>query len=304
MLYRNLLASRWVRRDRVPPSTKLPIRIGLTQRNLENGPNYLRDIADPHSHNFGKHWTAEQVIDAFKPAQDTVDAVRSWLVDAGFSNRSITHTQNQAWLAFDATVNQMEELLHTEFWEFQDHHTGSIAPACDRYHIPRHVQKHIDYITPGIRLLPPLHSPPKHMNRGLADNHSTESGHNHTEVYGEWAFPPSWIEVTDPKSNLEVCNQTITPACISALYDIPPAHLADPSNSMGIFQTSMQMWDQPDLDNFFDWYTDIPDGTHPVNKLVDGAVATSNISTAGPEVMLDLEIAYPIGMLPSSLQQT
>jgi hypothetical protein len=62
---------------------------------------------------------------------------------------------------------------------------------------------------------------------------------------------------------------------------------------MGIFEAELQFWDQVDLDLFFANLTHgrIPNGTHPEDNLVDGGVAvTTNISAAGGEAMLDLEV--------------
>lgn len=39
----------------------LPVRIGLTQSNLDSGYDLLLDVADPTSKNYGKHWTHTQV---------------------------------------------------------------------------------------------------------------------------------------------------------------------------------------------------------------------------------------------------
>lgn len=45
-----------VRRD-----TILPVAIALKQSNLENGYDYLMEVAHPDSPKYGQHWTAEQV---------------------------------------------------------------------------------------------------------------------------------------------------------------------------------------------------------------------------------------------------
>lgn len=65
---------------------------------------------------------------------------------------------------------------------------------------------------------------------------------------------------------------------------------------MGMYQTNNQFWDQPDLDNFFHYFSPrIPNGTHPLEQLIDGGIATTtNLSNTGMESMLDIEIAYPI----------
>lgn len=153
---RESTSSRWIKRDRVKSHAKMPVRIGLAQSNLDNAHDYLMDVSMPSSPNFGKHWSSEEVIEAFKPSDDTVETVRQWLIKAGISAKQITHSDNKAWLAFDASAKQMESLLHTEYHEYEDIRTGGVLPACDRYHVPKHVQEHIDYITPGIKLMAPL----------------------------------------------------------------------------------------------------------------------------------------------------
>lgn len=40
----------------------LPLSIALTQSNLENSQDFLMDVSDPHSPNYGKHLTAQKVI--------------------------------------------------------------------------------------------------------------------------------------------------------------------------------------------------------------------------------------------------
>jgi tripeptidyl-peptidase-1 len=41
---RGTLHPRWTKRDRVEPHKLLPMRVGLTQTNLENGYDYLMDV--------------------------------------------------------------------------------------------------------------------------------------------------------------------------------------------------------------------------------------------------------------------
>lgn len=155
---RNFTSHRWIKRDRVKPHMKLPVRIGLSQNNMDKAHDYLMDVSHPSSPNFGKHWSPEEVIEAFKPSDEAVDTVRQWLVDAGIPFKKISHSDNRAWFAFEASTQQMESLLHTVYHEYEDSKTGGVMPACDRYHVPKHVQPYIDYITPGIKLMAPLNS--------------------------------------------------------------------------------------------------------------------------------------------------
>ena len=41
--------------------TILPMRIGLTQNNLQDGYDLLMDVSHPTSKNYGKHWSAQKV---------------------------------------------------------------------------------------------------------------------------------------------------------------------------------------------------------------------------------------------------
>jgi tripeptidyl-peptidase-1 len=69
----------------------------------------------------------------FSPDQKTVDVVKEWLMDFGIDGSRITHSDNRGWLAFDATTQEAEDLLHTEYHVFEHSDTGHVTPACDRY---------------------------------------------------------------------------------------------------------------------------------------------------------------------------
>lgn len=73
----------WTKRDRAHADQILPIRIGLQQRNLHLADEYLSDISDPRSPNFGKHWSAEKVAKTFAPSQEATGGVTKWLQDSG-----------------------------------------------------------------------------------------------------------------------------------------------------------------------------------------------------------------------------
>ena len=279
---------RWVKNARLHPRSVLPVRIGLTQSNLESAEDYLMGVSHPESENYGKHWSSEQVTDAFKPSDDTVEAVRQWLVNHGIAPSRILHSGNKQWVGFDATREEAESLLQTEYHEYHDAHTGNVQAACEEYSVPAHIREHIDYITPGIKLLAP-------SGRGYKREEIVKRGVMHNA--------PGNIKVDIPAANpnatdLSSCDVTITPACIRALYSIPERKTPpQKGNSMGIFESQNQYYYQPDLDSFFSNYaSNIPNGTHPIPVSIDGGYAGSapNASAAGGEANLDFELAYPI----------
>ena len=249
--------------------------------------------SDPSSPNYAKYWTPEEVVEAFKPSDNTVDTVREWLTSAGIDDSSITVTENKAWLAFYATTSQAEELLHTEYFEHEDKVSGGVMPACDQYHVPHHIAEHVDYITPGVKLLAPVESMTRHggdLKRSL-DTKAKRTAAGRVKLLDLSASAPH------NASDLSICDETITPACVAALYQIPKANLTPSAkNHLGIFESELQYWTQVDLDTFFtNFTTHIPNGTHPISRLIDGGVAsTRNLTEAGGETLLDLQLAYPI----------
>lgn len=67
---RNTTPRRWERGVRVHPDAILPLKIGLTQSNLDDGYDLLMQVSHPTSSGYGKHWSAEDVHDYFAPAEE------------------------------------------------------------------------------------------------------------------------------------------------------------------------------------------------------------------------------------------
>lgn len=246
--------------------------------------------SDPASLNFGRHWTAEEVIEAFRPSQETEEEVREWLIGNGIPAKRISHSENKGWFAFYATAEEAEKLLYTEYHEYEDSVTGGIIPACEQYHVPKNIRPHIDYVSPGIKLLAP---PQSHKSKREAFRVMEANEVVSRNVHG--ALKVELNAHPDP-NDLSTCDIAITPACIAALYKIPPGHSKNPKNSMGIFESELQFYTQLDLDSFFTNFTShIPNGTHPIAANIDGGQqSTTDPFQAGGEVNLDLMLAYPI----------
>lgn len=139
----------WRRVERLNGSFILPIRIALVQTNLDKAEEYLSSVSDPASENYGKYWTAEQIANTFKPSNETVNAVLTWLVRAGISLQRIKKSQSLGWLQFNCTVTEAQNLLKTEYYKFK-HTSGAPHVGCTSYHIPENIRKHIDFITPTL----------------------------------------------------------------------------------------------------------------------------------------------------------
>jgi tripeptidyl-peptidase-1 len=78
----------------------------------------------PDSENYGKHWTAQEVHEMFAPEEETVDNIKSWLIDFGIHGARIVHSENKGWIAVDVTVEEAEALLLTEFHEHEHQYSS------------------------------------------------------------------------------------------------------------------------------------------------------------------------------------
>ncbi|KAK3075448.1 hypothetical protein LTR53_001233 [Teratosphaeriaceae sp. CCFEE 6253] len=279
----------WLRRDRVHEDVKLPMRIGLTQTNLDKGHDLLMEVSNHASPKYGKYYSAEDVIDIFAPAKASVSAVQSWLASAGVD---ATLSVNKQWLQFDAKTSEVEELLKTEYHFYEHSQTGKGSIACAEYKLPAHVRSHVDYITPGIKLYSP--GAQKLQDTELQKRTSLWRKPHRPRPPPVQPMPPG---IPYPPANLDHCDTVATPQCIAALYNITKGHKAARGNQLGIFEDLGDYYSQSDLNLFFANATPyIPQGTHPKLEAIDGAVVPSltNGADAGPESNLDFMISYPI----------
>ncbi|ROW03279.1 hypothetical protein VSDG_01502 [Cytospora chrysosperma] len=277
----------WTRKKRVSAEAILPMRIGLKQSNLQAGHDKLMDLSDPASGNYGKHMSADEVIDFFAPEQSSVDVVVDWLVSSGISRDRIGQSVNKQWIQLDASTYEAEDLLFAEFyiWESAD---GSQDLATESYHVPLHVKEHIDYVTPGVRL------------RNDSKKRATKS------MKPEFrATYQTTATVVDPQAvNASTCAEYITAGCIQKQYHMPGGTTSEPGNELGIFEALDQHYSKADLDGFFSTlypYLHIPNGTYPENRLIDGAIGAYEDPYDGPwpielgaEADLDFEAAWPL----------
>ena len=139
----------WSKSTRVHADTVLPVRIALAYSNLNLGEESLMQMfvylltsvygltgifrSDPLSPSFADHWSLDKVIDSFAPSQETVNMTTQWLVDSGIEIQRIDRSINRGFLAFDATVSELESLLQTEYSHYEHVTKGHKALACEKY---------------------------------------------------------------------------------------------------------------------------------------------------------------------------
>lgn len=299
----------WEKIYRLRQDAQLPVRIGLTQQNLHRAEEFINDVAHPNSPNFGKHWTANEVVEMFKPRRESVDAVMEWLAMEGIHPSRIKMTPSKSWLTFNATVREVEQMLKTEYHVYR--HTASSGArhvACEKYHVPEHLTEHIDIITPSVHF-------DHFLGQGRKSSHKEVPGEAMEELRKRSADlakrqTPSGIlgspldgsnpkqgqDVENAMMTLDQCDTMITPGCLRALYNIPQGSQASSNNTLGIVEYTPQAFLQSDLDMFFKEFMPKMKDASPEVRLLDNAIVqTQNQSfNFNGESALDLEFAMAL----------
>jgi hypothetical protein len=134
------------------------------------------------------------------------------------------------WLQFDARVSEVEGLLIADYFFFEHAGTGSHNIACDEYHLPAHIQDHIDYITPGIRLRKhPQHKKekPKPQLRARKIRRETKKPASLSNMHRLPAVSTKYVVQGPipeidlgyfPSSNVSNCSYYTTPACLRGTF--------------------------------------------------------------------------------------
>lgn len=152
--------------------------------------------------------------------------------------------------------------------------------------MPEHLQPHIDYIVPGIKLTPVV----KRTIKAKRETPYATKSPLYVSVDKD-SQALTAVDTTLPPA-LQGCGTNVTPACIKALYGIPNATLATPGNSIGLYQQG-SYFAESDVDLYFKAYAPyVPQGTFPINASIDGGSYSVDASSAlnSGEANIDIEM--------------
>ncbi|OAX31272.1 hypothetical protein K503DRAFT_703937, partial [Rhizopogon vinicolor AM-OR11-026] len=202
---RSHIPAGWIRARKHHPSASIPLRIALTQSNIQDIEAFLYDVSHPDSHNYGHHWSPARIAAKFAPSAESIQTVRSWLTESGVEPRRVKLSPTKAWLEVTSTVEEAENLLNAEYHVY-DHESGTKHIACDSYHLPEHVIPHVDFVTPTIHFDAKL----RKRRQSIRDPIS-QPGKSGPKTTGK---------VQDIFHQLGNCDEQITPICLRALYGL------------------------------------------------------------------------------------
>ncbi|KAF3919125.1 Aorsin [Orbilia brochopaga] len=313
----------WTKRSLTERDALLPMRIGLTQRNLDTGHNLLMEISDPKSPKYGKHLSKDEVIELFAPSEESRKAVVEWLHNSGINPDKISISRDKQWIKFDATVEEAEELLQATYHVYEHGESGRINVACEKYHVPEYIKHHIDYITPGITLFhksgplasevdkrikkrraqPEPETKPKQSNK-RADT----IGGGLVNILQPIITDLTWelqLLVTSLLNRLlqppcsTINDNFLIPRCVKELYDIPSLAVTasvNSQNKLGIFQALGDRYSLSDLKRFNSQWTSIsPTKSNPETRSIDGGQSAAvGSQKATSESNLDIQVSHHI----------
>lgn len=121
---RSHIPAGWTRTQKLDSSASVPLRFALAQSNIENIEALLYDVSHPDSPNYGNHWSASQIAAKFAPSTESIDTVRSWLIESGVEPHRMKLSPTKGWLEVASTVEEAENLLLAEYHVY-DHETGT-----------------------------------------------------------------------------------------------------------------------------------------------------------------------------------
>ncbi|KAF2706003.1 subtilisin-like protein [Pleomassaria siparia CBS 279.74] len=277
----------WLKREPLEKDAVLPISIALTQRNLDKGYEWLMDVSDPTSSKYGRHWDAASISSAFAPCNDTVDAVRAWLISAGIASERVKQSDSRGWLKFKASVSEAEDLFKTRYHIYEHSETGQQHAACEEYSVPAHMKDKIDFVTPSVHFDVKLRARDTDNLKGSAPKRGPSGGGPKLK---------NWIDYSDIIKELRDCDKQITTWCLRVLYEFPPGRTANATNSFGIVEYTPEVYVPSDLDLFFKNFSTSQVGERPTLDSIDGgSIEQANMSfTANGESDLDLEYAMSL----------
>ncbi|PBP19131.1 hypothetical protein BUE80_DR010064 [Diplocarpon rosae] len=281
---RDRLPSQWARTSPIRVDSVLPMRIALTQRNIHKGNEFLDDVSNPESSNYGKHWSAKQVAEMFAPSDETVSSILEWLSASGITGDRVKQSQSLSWIHANVPISEAESLLKTKYHQYTHLQNGQAHVACEEYSIPESLQKHIDFVTPTVHFDTKIE--PRKKRRAM---HASDiaTAKLQTSKVGHRVQPGVGLSIGSPDDKslpkdrgrlpfgtiideLEHCDVSIVPDWLRALYLFPESFAANSENSYGIVEYTPQAYLPGDLDKFIKNFSEAMIGQRPILNSIDG----------------------------------
>ncbi|EPT03314.1 hypothetical protein FOMPIDRAFT_1158787 [Fomitopsis schrenkii] len=288
---RSSIPTGWLPVRRADPDIVLPLRVGLMQPNIHKVEEYLMEVSHPQSPGYGKHWTPAKVGQTFRPSEEAIDTVRSWLLTSGFGADRIKISNSGTWIRADVTVKEAEDLLGTEYYVYHGEDGSSEVIACaDKYHLPEHVSAHVELVTPTLQF-------------GFGRKRSGLETRTSSLASRRWgstpSYDPSFMSMPeDATAQLAACGEMMTPDCLRQLYNFTDYEPQAPTNNtLAIVEFTPNAYRGSDLDMFFANFSPSQVGQRPILVSIDGGVVQTTNESFDDNVESDLDLEFAMALV-------
>lgn len=239
--------------DRVPPEVKHTIVFARKQNNMDLLEDMLHDVSNPSSNNYGKYLTKIEVAELTSSPEST-SYIKGYLKS---NNISVIHcTVYDDYITAEATVDKLEQILHTEFYEFEHKiRPGEKFIRSMEYSLPDFLVEHVSAVFNTVQL------PDHHVGKRL---HLDAQTKEKVELSG----------VNNRISSL-ASNSFVTPALLNTYYNIP-SNTGSQQTTQAVYAALGQTLSPSDL-SYFQNYFNIP--AQPISVSVGNHVSNSACAT-------------------------
>lgn len=229
--------------------TPISIQVVFPTPSTDNAARALLYISDPDSPNYGHHWTAHQVAQAFASDQEHIETVVSWLNSSGLHLSRLAHAHGKGYLHFNTTVRKAAGLFNTTF-----RHALNGQLSCDVFKLPERVTSAVEYVVAVSLNFTSSSLPAKEVKQRQRI----------------WRRQTPKVDKNSISATIVNCTKYMAPSCLRELYGIPSGNVPHPNNSFGIYEISWDTWLPADLDMFFGMFQPDMVGQRPVIEPING----------------------------------
>jgi tripeptidyl-peptidase I len=270
-----------LRGEKAQGSSQIQIQLAFIQSNIESAAESLLKVSDPTSPEYGRHWTASEVVEAFAPRAEYISSAIDWLHRSGISTTQLSGSNSRGHILIDLTVDDAERLFNTVCSQFNYGETGGSWIDCGPYSIPDSLTSSVDYVATIRRSIQP--PSPRDLNQAKL-----------RPMVPITQFPQAQEKLFD---SADVnCNQYTAPSCLRELYNIPSSTSPHPDNSFGIYEIAWVTWLADDLDNFFSLFQPDLIGQRPVVESIDGGYMQTDYKISPFNLEPDLDFEYAMAL--------
>lgn len=271
----------WTQVRAPAPETRIHLRVALDQPNQELFEQTLLAVSTPEHPQYGEHLSASELKALLKPRDSSTDSILTWLQGAKIPLADIDN--DGEWINFYASVATAEEIMSTKFYVYKHEVDNKEMIRTLQYSVPRAVSSHILTIQPTTR-----------FSRMLTERNTVHEVDAHIGIADHHRKVP---DVPLTPLNVTACNDTITPACLRALYNVGD-YQADP-NTRSLFGVAgyLEEWAKyDDLETFTDMYAPYAAGANFSAVSIKGGLNEQAYPSTQDDVEANLDIQYAVSM--------